>query len=722
MKPRQQPGAPEWQSQQVPNASRPGAVTLVEGAAFCVSMPSGDILPNNAEGMFFRDTRLVSRWELRVDGRPVEPLAVLPDRPFCATFLGRSAPRPGRAESTVLITRSRYVGAGMREDIAVYNFAQEPVGLQLALWIECDLAGIFEVKGRGAREHRQRTVEAASDSLVISSRLLDGLRGTRVSAEGSLVSPSGLSFLVVARPGEVWRSTVFAQPIIDGQVLAPRFPADQPIEAADPMLRMREWQRERPTATVSDAALADTLRRSLIDLGSLRIFDSCHPEQPPSIAAGAPWFMSVFGRDSLLASHMALPLDQSLVEGTVRVLAGHQGEREDALSEEEPGKIIHELRHGEHLTGASHGSGKSAYYGSVDATPLFVMMVGELWRWGRLDERAAEELLIHADRGLQWIERHGDLDGDGFVEYCRKTDRGLFNQGWKDSADGVNFADGSLAQPPIALAEVQAYVYGAYLARAHIAREQGDARTAERYSGRAAHLKRAFNEAFWLKEKGWYAVGLDREKRPIDALASNMGHCLLTGLADADKAESMVEQFMSPQMYSGWGIRTLGTSMRAYNPMSYHNGSVWPHDNAIIVAGLMRYGFVEEAQRVALDLLDAAEAFEGQLPELFCGFDRAQYTQPIPYPTSCAPQAWASATPIHLLRTLMRFDVCIPCGKIWLAPQLPTRLGEVRVERLSVADHSVSIRAYGTQAEVSGLPPGIELVRAPQADLAPEQH
>ncbi|HEY2241627.1 MAG TPA: glycogen debranching N-terminal domain-containing protein [Streptosporangiaceae bacterium] len=708
-------------AQQIPSPVTPGAITLLEGTAFCVCPPSGDIRPGGTDGVYYRDTRLASRWELLVDGDPVEPMAVLAAQPFCATFVGRSHPRPGRAESTVLVTRTRYVGDGMREDITVQNFAEESIGVHISLRAESDLAGIFDVKAGRNTDAGLRTVDAGRDGLLISSRLQDRLRGVRVSAHEAAVSPGGLSFTVVVEPRGTWRVTVLVQPMIDGQELAPRFPLDQPIEDARPAQRRQLWERDSPVAATTCGSLSRTLRRSRDDLGSLRIFDPDRPDRPAAVAAGAPWFMTIFGRDSVLTSCMALPLDQSLAVGTVRTLAELQGDHLDPLTEEEPGKIIHEVRHGESVSSTSGPNG-SAYYGSVDATPLFVMLLGELHRWGVLPGPAAEELLPHADRAMAWIERYGDVDGDGFVEYRRRTDRGLVNQGWKDSFDGINFADGTIAQPPIALAEVQGYVYAAYLARAHIARDMGDAGTARRYEERAAGLKRAFNETFWLPDQGWYAVGLDRDKRPIDALASNMGHCLFTGIVDAGKAQTVADQLMSPPMFTGWGIRTLASSMRAYNPMSYHNGSVWPHDNAIIAAGLMRYGFTGHAQRAALGMLAAARWFDHRLPELFCGFDRTECPQPLPYPTSCSPQAWASAAPLLLLRMLLRFEPCVPCRQLRIAPALPDELGEIRIDRLPFAGGRVSIRASGDSIEVSGLPPDIELVQAPASEHASGGH
>jgi glycogen debranching enzyme len=295
------------------------------------------------------------------------------------------------------------------------------------------------------------------------------------------------------------------------------------------------------------------------------------------------------------------------------------------------------------------------------------------------------------------------------------TDRGLANQGWKDSWDGVRYADGRVARAPLALAEVQGYVYGAYLARAHFAFESEDGVTYQHYRQRAADLKAAFNRDFWLEDRQWFAMGLDADKQPIDALASNMGHCLWTGIVDEDKAAAVARHLLSPAMFSGWGIRTLASSMPGFNPVSYHCGSVWPHDSAIIAAGLARYGFVEESQRVITALFDAGEASGGRLPELFTGLERGALAVPVPYPTSCSPQAWAAASPLLCLRTLLRFDPWVPYGKTWLSPQVPESIGELRVEGIPLAGSRVDVEVSADgSVSVHGLPEGIELVDRPR--------
>jgi glycogen debranching enzyme len=421
--------------------------------------------------------------------------------------------------------------------------------------------------------------------------------------------------------------------------------------------------------------------------------------------------MSLFGRDSLLTAWMALLVDPDLALGVLETLARFQGSDVDPRTEEEPGRILHEMRFG----GAADRSlgGGSVYYGSIDATPLFVMLLGELRRWGLAPE-VVERLLPHADRALAWIEQFGDRDGDGYVEYARANDRGLPHQGWKDSPDAVRSADGRVGRAPIALCEVQGYVYAAYLARAHFAREMGDDETFERYRGKATALRAAFNRDFWVDEHGWLAMGLDRDKEPLDALASNMGHCLWTGILDEDKARLVAARLVGPELFSGWGVRTLATNMTGYNPLSYQNGSVWPHDNALAAAGLMRYGFVEEAQRVIGAQLDAAGAFAGRLPELFTGLDRDEFPVPVAYPSSSSPQAWSAASPLLFLRTLLRFDPWIPAGKLWLAPALPPWVDRLRLERIPLLGGRINVEVDGSEVKVEGLPGEVELVAEPR--------
>ncbi|WP_051181904.1 amylo-alpha-1,6-glucosidase [Nocardia vinacea] len=685
-----------WGDGTDPGAPRAVAgVTLVEGSTFCISEDGGVISPNRAEGLFVRDTRVLSRWRLTVDGLAPQPLTVQHTDPYSATLLARTPPQPGRADSTALVTVARYVGDGMREDVTVRNLSGAAISCVVVLELDADFADLFEVK-EGRIGNSVVVTKSKSTAGTVEISRTDLPLAVTVTAAGATAVDRELRWQVDLPGRGEWSVCIQYQPTL-GSVVTPRHQCGNPISHSAPALRMREWYENSPSVQTDDQTLAAVLRRAVVDLGALRIFDPGHPERAV-VAAGAPWFMALFGRDSLLTSWMVLPLDRRLAVGTLQSLAGLQGSEVRAMTEEEPGKIPHEVRFGRAVT--SLLGGDTVYYGTADATPLFVMLLGELHRWG-LDAETRDELLPHADRALEWIEHFGDADGDGFVEYQRAAEHGLANQGWKDSWDGVNFADGSLPEAPIALAEVQGYVYAAYVARAALAADVGDHSTADRFRVKAAALKEAFNKAFWLPEHGWFAIGLDGDKRPIDALTSNIGHCLWTGIIDEDKARSVADHLLSPEMFSGWGIRTLATNMGAYNPVSYHNGSVWPHDNAICAAGLMRYGFTEHANRVVDGVLDASTRFGYRLPELFSGFDRAEFDAPVPYPTSCSPQAWASAAPLLFMRSMLRLEP--GTGSASVAPAVPDRYLPLRVSGVRVGSDVLTVTVDNGGWQLSGL-------------------
>ena len=684
-----------------------GAVTLVEGSSFCISLANGDIQPGHPHGLFVQDTRILSRWSLTVNGQPLEPLAAETKEPFRALFAGRVPRSDGYADSPLIVERLREVGAGLLENITIRNFSVNPVECVVRIGIEADFADLFEVKEARLERRWDETRQPGDVSLNIRG-VWEGIRKeVIVTAPGADVGPDAVTYrTVVPRQGH-WTTSLTVVPASEGaDTLAPFLhPEAGGLSPRD--MRRQEWVRKIPVVQVGNHVIERTLRRSYDDLGALRIEDPAHPEHVV-VAAGAPWFMTLFGRDSLWASEMSLPVDPSLALGTLQTLADHQGKVVDEMSEEEPGKILHEVRL-DVSSGLALG-GKSTYYGSVDATPLFVSVLGSVSRWGFASETIAA-LLPHADRALAWIEEYGDKDGDGFVEYQRLNERGLINQGWKDSWDGVNFADGTLAEPPIALCEVQAYVYDAYMARAWMAFDAGDAALGTELTERAERLKEQFNERFWLPDRGYYAIALDGDKKPVDACASNMGQCLWFGIVDKDRAPLVAERLMSPEMFSGWGVRTLASDMAAYNPASYHNGSVWPHDNAVIAAGLMRYGFVEEAQRIATALLEAAEYSEGRLPELFCGFDREHFAEPVAYPTACSPQAWAATAPIMLVTSLLRYDAHVSRGGLWMDPVLPEAFGDLHISNAPVGRGRVTIDVTDSTASVTGLPDGVTFHR-----------
>ncbi|HVT67440.1 MAG TPA: glycogen debranching N-terminal domain-containing protein [Trebonia sp.] len=691
-----------------PAASPGGTVTLVEGTTFCLSGTAGDIRPGSPDGLYFRDARVISRWELRLDGQQPVPLAVRTTEAFGGRFVLRCPPRPGRADSTLLVVRERLVGDGMRETVTVRNLGPEVAGLSLALHVDADFADLFAVKGGGPVRRRAESSVAGGD-LVLDSRqdgtedgTGDGTRGVAVSATGDPVAvPGTLSWRIAVPPRQEWTTEILVQPTVGRRRVEPQFGPGQRAEASGPARKIQEWRRTSADISSENPEIGQVLSQTETDLGVLRVHDD---HGGSFVAAGAPWFMTLFGRDSLLTAMMALPLDPDLAVGTLQNLARTQGQRSDPFTEEEPGRIMHELRRG---PDSARVLGGSHYYGTIDATPLFVMLLAEAWRWGA-DESTVRALLPAADAALAWIAHYGDRDGDGFVEYQRATDRGLLNQGWKDSADGINDAAGHLPSPPVALCEVQAYVYAALLARAALADGLGEPTVAERCRDRAARLRERFAEAFWLPGKGCYAVALDGNKRPLDAVTSNAAHCLWAGIAPDEHAARLVTRLAAADMDSGYGLRTLASTMGAYNPVSYHNGSVWPHDTAIAVAGLLRYahldGAAELARRLADGLLAAAGSFGGRLPELYCGFPRGEFSPPVPYPTSCSPQAWASAAPLLLVRAFLGLDPDYPRRELVLRPNLPASWGTVRLGDLALGKTVVTITARGQDATVTGLP------------------
>lgn len=681
-----------------------GTTTLVEGRTFAVSTRSGDIHPGFAHGLFVFDLRVLSRWELSIDGAPTEPLTVHHDEPFAATFVSRAVPSPGHADATLIAFRTRHVGGGMREQIEITNHGLEPATVTIELACDADFADLFAVKEGRARPAGPRAFEFDEHGLRFG-RSDDDHRvraGVGWSLPATFAEPGRSVWTATIDPGATWALCAEVRVGLDDTDEVPRFRCGGDDADALPRRRRDDWEWTVPSITTDHEVLARTLSRSLDDLGALRIFDPDHPDDA-IVAAGAPWFMTVFGRDSLLAAWMSLLVDARLAAGALRTLARFQGSAVDERSEEEPDRILHEMRFG----GASGLGSGDVYYGSIDATPLFVALLGELWRW-HPEHPVIEEMLPHADRALEWIVRYGDRDGDGYVDY-QGSPGGLANQGWKDSWDAVRHVDGTLAPPPIALCEVQAYVYAAYRARADIAAWRGDHTTARRWSDEADDLRRRFHADYWLDDEGTFALGLDGHKRPIRAVTSNPGHCLWAGIVEPERARLVGDRLMAGDSFSGFGIRTLASTMKAYNPVSYHNGSVWPHDNALCAAGLARYGLVDHARRVIAAQLDVAEAFDGELPELLAGFDRRRLATPAPYPASCSPQAWAACAPLLWVRTLLGLEPDVPGGTVRVASGLLPGMDSLCVSGIRIGGRMVSIRVADGEVEVDGAD-GLEVV------------
>ena len=633
-------------------------LTVLDGSTFCVCDERGDVDGlAAASGFFASDTRFLSRSLLTLGGARLDPLSHDHPAPHLASFVLRNPLAGGLRPNELVIKRERFVGDCMEERILVENNGHRRVEVELALELAADFADIFIVKslepgfGQPADEvlPEAHPPERAPDGTIVFS---DGaFRGrTIVHFSEPFDESDGVArFALALEPGARWRLVVGVQPELDGVAPLPASSFDR--ELAEERRRaersVEEWQTAAPVLSARWDDLVHTWNRSLADLESLRMRV---PEIADGylLAAGTPWFMTVFGRDTIISSLQTLLLGPELAGGTLRVLAATQAAVDDPERDAEPGKIIHELRRGKAALAWT-----DRYYGTVDATPLFLVLLSELWRWTD-DPTLPLELEEAARRALAWIDGFADLDGDGFVEYERRSPQGIRNQTWKDSGDSMVFRDGALARGPIAPAEVQGYVFDAKLRLAEIAREVWQDETlAGRLEEDAAELRRRFDEAFWLGGRGFYALGLDGDKRPLDSLTSNLGHLLWSGIVEGQRRESVADLLMGDELWSGWGVRTMAVGEGAYNPLVYHDGTVWPHDNSLVAWGLARSGRPHDSARILHAMVEAAAHFDYRLPEVFAGFARQETGFPVVYPTASSPQAWAAATPVLLLQVVL---------------------------------------------------------------------
>jgi glycogen debranching enzyme len=680
-------------------------VMLLSGQMFCLSDRHGTITPAQPHGLFVGDTRVLSSLRFTVDGRDLEALDVAQDSGDAATFVGRTGSITDRRR--LLVVRRRLLTPVLSEVIELRSSLGEDVAVDVRLDLAADFADLFAVKQGHARTQGQRRVRVDERAIFVDWELGDARRTTsfRVRTEATAeiyVDEHGFTWKVTVPARETVRATWTVDVALGGEWVDRSL---GPLTDGPAASTHAEWIEDAPTLDTDDPALARAYRQTLIDLAALRLFDPSG-RRLPVVAAGAPWFMTLFGRDALWTSLMAVLVDPLLALGVLDALAHLQGDDVNARTEEEPGRIMHETRFGGANTLALEGG--TTYYASVDATPLFVVVLGELARWG-LPEGELRRLLPHADRALAWIEDFGDRDGDGYVEYLRANPRGLANQGWKDSGDAIRHRDGRLAAPPIALCEVQGYIYAAYRARAQMAARAGDATRSARWERKADTLKQAFNRDFWLEEHGWFALGLDRDKRPVGALASNMGHCLWSGIVADDHAAAAAERLAAPDLWTGWGIRTMASSEVAFDPTSYHCGSVWPHDTAIGIAGIAAAGHRETTHRMVEGLLAAADQSDGRLPELFLGLARDDVPIPVPYPTSCSPQAWSAAAPLLLLRVLLGLAPDVPAGVVGIAPVLPPGTSTLEVRGVRLWNDRFDIRCQNGSVRVDGLRAGLRV-------------
>jgi glycogen debranching enzyme len=651
-------------------------VSILDGSTFAVSNRAGDMDagPDQPHGFFYKDTRHLSRWVLTVNG--VRPAALSTDSVeyyFAQFFLAPPTGTVYRDPSLSLIRR-RLVGDGFVEEVTLMNHGGAPAELVVRVEAGADFADLFEVKDVLAKKGALYR-EVRGGDLVLGYRRGDFVRETQVgSSEPAEVDGQALVFKVRVAAKSEWTTRLEVRPVSGGKVQMPKHRGGP--TAARPNLRggLQQWVEGAPRVSSHPHHLARVYARSLTDLAALRFYPDVLPGASVP-AAGLPWFMALFGRDSLITSYQALPFVPELAATTLRVLAACQGKKVDDYREEEPGKILHELRFGE-LTAFGERP-HSPYYGSADATPLFLVLLDEYERWTG-DAALAREMEGPARAALNWIDQFGDRDGDGYVEYQRKTEAGLDNQCWKDSWNSIVYPDGRLAPPPRATCEIQGYVCDAKVRCARLAREVwGDEALADRLAREAADLKRRFNRDFWVEDREFFALALDGEKRRVDTLTSNLGHLLWSGIVDEDRAAPVVRHLTGPRLFSGWGVRTMAEGEGPYNPIEYHNGTVWPHDTALAAAGLARYGDRAGAGRLALSLLQASYFFQCRLPEVFAGYARERTAYPVEYPTACTPQAWAAGAPLLLFRVILGLE---PRGdRLTSDPALPEWVGSLAV-------------------------------------------
>jgi glycogen debranching enzyme len=670
-----------------------GQVSILDGNTFVVSDSCGDIdpSPTDTTGLFAWDTRFLSEWVLTVDGERLSNLSTDELQYFQTRFFLVAGTDTVYVNAKLSAIRTRSVGDGFHEEVTLFNHAEEPVTLAVRVDAGADFADLFEVKDALAKQGTYKT-RIEDGRLVLGYERERFRRETTISSSRPAeVDERGVSFAVQMEPKSEWTVELDVATSFAGgrRIAASKYAAGSRRARPNMEKDLDSWLADAPQVECDWKPLERTYTRSLVDLAALRFSPmTAHGRSLP--AAGLPWFMTMFGRDSLLTSLQALPFVPELAATTLRELATRQGTRVDDFRDEDPGRIPHEMRYGE-LT-AFEERPHSPYYGSADATALFVVLLDEYERWTG-DRKLVRDLEFEGRAALRWIDDYADLMGNGYVSYRRRNEKtGLENQCWKDSWDSISYRDGRLPGFPRATCELQGYAYDAKARGARLAREVWkDAVLAEALDKSAADLKRRFNKDFWVEDGEYFAIALDQDGNQVDSLTSNNGHLLWSGIVEKSKARAVAHRLMEPRLFSGWGVRTLAEGEGRFNPIGYHTGTVWPFDNSFIAWGLRRYGFREEAARIAAGILDAAEFFNGRLPEAFGGYERSLTRYPVQYPTACSPQAWSTGAPLLLLRTMLGLN---PLEEhLVVDPALPQGMGRLQV--LDIPGRWGRIDAFG---------------------------
>ncbi len=687
--------------------------TLKHGDTFGIFDRYGDILPGfgSAEGLYHRDTRYLSSLQLLVNTqRPLLLSSKIEDNNAALSvdltnpdLLDGHDGASALQRDMVHIIRSKFLWrSGCYERLGLRSFAPTEFGVDLDIIFDADFADIFEVRGNHRARRGKRGIELSKTRAIIAYRGLDdAVRRMIIDFDPAptTLEPGRARYRINLSAGGR-ASIFFVVRCVEGEDTYIHSPRSFLSVTRRARRELRNLASNAASVETSNSVFNEVMRRSVADLFTL----VTETEYGPFPYAGVPWFSTNFGRDSIITAMETLWIDPTVAKGVLKFLASTQAQETKPEADAEPGKIIHEIRRGEM---ARLGEVPFAhYYGSVDGTPLFVMLAGLYYRRTG-DIETIADLWSSIDAAMRWIDRYGDRDGDGFVEYFRADETGLVNQGWKDSSDSIFHADGALAQGPIALCEVQGYVFAAKRAAARIAAALGHMTHARRFAVEAEELAARFDEAFWCEEIGTYAIALDGDKRRCAVRSSNAGHLLFTGLATRERGARVGEQLLKKPFFSGWGVRTIAASEARYNPMSYHNGSIWPHDNALIGMGMQRYGLRHGLQAIFSGLFDAACYMDlRRLPELFCGFQRMRGKGPTLYPVACTPQAWSSCAPFALLQASLGLEFEPGARRVRLRqPKLPPFLDEVAIRSLAVGDAKVDllVRRHGADISVSVL-------------------
>jgi glycogen debranching enzyme len=687
----------------------PPVLTIDRGNTFMVTQDDGQIADGEL-GVFAEDTRFVSYYGIFANGQQWKRLNASTTS-YAVARVYLTNPQIETEDRTIApgsleLVLSRVAGDGIHEDIDITNYGTLPVQFNLEIALRSDFADIFEVKSHKyvRRGHIETDWSQVDRELNTTYNNRDFHRRFLYRVRNASSTPrfanGRITFLVELAPRQSWHTCGYYILSADGTYPKPdkewpedsQFPTHCYQMAPEVAKLHQQWFDTATQITTAQEEIYRLYEQSVEDMGALRLYDRDLPLDTWLPAAGVPWFVAIFGRDSTIASLQCMLVRPNFALGTLKTLARYQATQIDDWRDAQPGKVLHELRAGElaHFNRVPH----TPYYGAADTTPLYLILLHETWKW------TGEIGLLHeyrevAIRCLEWIDLYGDLDGDGLQEFKTRSTQGIGNQGWKDSEDSIVYPDGTQVTAPIALCELQGYVFDAWMRMAEVFTALGEIDRASTLQHKAGELRDRFEAQFWCEELGYYAYGLDAHKQPIESIVSNPGHCLWSGIVSPERAARVVDRLMAPDLWSGWGIRTISADHPSFNPHSYHLGSIWAHDNGIIALGCKRYGLTAAAAKIARGISEAGSYFENyRLPEVYAGITQAPGAFPVQYAQANVPQAWAAGSIFHLLQAILGLQADAPNGRLYVDPDLPTWLPDLNLHQLSIGNATVDLRFW----------------------------